>query len=172
MFASRCIGGLKIPCIVFYIIAVISIFAYGYFIRKSGRPDALERYITEDPSVQNLDGWAMTHLFLWTFLGFWYPGRYLQALGISLAWEGFEDTLGRTRITVGGSRLQLIGHVDDETCTHTDDSDEQFWYGRYTTDTAYNLMGYIIGSALAKRFWPEGACKCVACAASPQGKKA
>jgi hypothetical protein len=39
--------------------------------------------------------------------------------------------------------------------------------GRYTTDTAYNLMGYIIGAALAKRFWPEDACKCTACAASP-----
>jgi hypothetical protein len=42
MYASRCIGGLKIPSIVFYIIVVIVIviviFAYGYFIRKSGRP--------------------------------------------------------------------------------------------------------------------------------------
>jgi hypothetical protein len=55
----------------------------------------------------------MTHLFFWTFLGFWYPGRYLQALGISLAWEGFEDVLGRTHITVGGSRLKTIGHSDD-----------------------------------------------------------
>ena len=42
---------------------------------------------------------------------------------------------------------------------------ENFWYGRYTTDTAYNLMGYILGSALAKRFWPEDSCRCKGCAA-------
>ena len=163
MYASRCIGGVKIPCIVFYIIVVIVIFAYGYFIRKSGRPDVLERFVTEDPSVQNLDGWAATHFFFWTFLGFWYPGHYLQALGVSLAWEGFEDVLGRTHITVGGSRLQTIGHTDDETCAYTDDSEGNFWYGRYTTDSAYNLMGYIIGSALAERYWPEDACECSTC---------
>lgn len=172
MYASRRVGGFKIPCFVFYIVAIIAIFAYGYFIRKTGTPDVLERFVTEDPAVTNLDGWAATHFFFWTFLGFWFPGKYLQALGFSLAWEGFEDFLGRTHITVGGSRLQTIGHTDDETCTYTDDADGKFWYGRYTTDTAYNLMGYIIGSALAKRFWPEFACECSAAARPPQRKKA
>jgi hypothetical protein len=170
MWASRCIGGLKVPCVVFYIIVVIVIFAYGYYIRKSGRPDVLEHMITEDPSVQNLDGWAMTHIFLYLFLGFWYPDNHLQALGVSLLWEGFEDTLGRRRLTVGGSRLQLIGGTDGDTGAPTgaDDKDDGgFWYGRYTTDTAYNLMGYIVGSALSKRYWPKDSCTCKTCSAAP-----
>ena len=166
MFASRCIGGVKIHCTVFYIIVILVIFAYGYYIRKSGRPEVLERFLTNDPAVQNLDGWAATHFMFWTLLGFWFPGHYGQALGFSLAWEGFEDFLGRTHITVGGSRLQTIGHTDDETCSYTDDSEGNFWYGRYTTDTAYNLMGYIIGNVLSKRFWPEDACRCGSCSAT------
>ena len=162
MRAWRCIGGVRIPCVVFYIVAVIAIFAYGFFIRKSGRPDVLERLVTESPSWDNCDGWAMTHLFFWGFLGFWFPGNYLQALGVSLWWEKFEDGLGRAHITVGGSRLQTIGHTDD-TCVYTDDSEGKFWYGRYVTDTFFNLAGYIVGSALAKAYWPKDACRCRLC---------
>jgi hypothetical protein len=163
MFASRCVGGVRIPCFVFLIVVVIVIFAYGYFIRKTGAPDVLERFVTEDPAVQNCDGWAMTHLFFWGFLGFWFPGRYLQALGVGLLWEAVEDVLGRTHITVGGSRLQTIGHTDDDTCAYTDDSEGNWWYGRFVTDSFYNLTGYIVGSALAKHLWPEDACGCLLC---------
>lgn len=151
MFVSRTVGGVKIPCCVFYIIVVLVIFAYGALIRQTGTPDVLERMVIDDPSVSNFDGWAATHLLFWTFLGFWFPGHYLQALGFSLAWEGFEDFLGRTKITMGGSRLQLVGGTDEDGGLTGDD---QYWYGRYTTDTAYNLIGYILGSALAARFWP------------------
>jgi hypothetical protein len=163
MFASRCIGGVRIPCAVFYIVVILAIFAYGYYVRKSGKPDALERYITKDPAWVNCDGWAMTHFFFWAFLGFWFPGHYLQALGFSLGWEAVEDYLGRTHITVGGSRLQAIGHTDKETCIYTDDAKDKFWYGRYVTDTFYNLAGYIIGSALSDKFWPKDSCDCSTC---------
>ena len=156
MYVSRCIGGVHIPCVVFYIIIIIAILVYGYFIRKTGRPDVLERDVISDPAWDNCDGWAMTHLFFWGFLGFWFPGHYVQALGFSLGWEAFEDFLGRTKVSVGGSRLQLVGKTDDKTKLYVQGSDaEAFWYGRYVTDTFYNLTGYIIGSALAKRFWPE-----------------
>lgn len=161
MFASRCVGGVRIPCAVFYIVVIIAIFAYGFFVRKTGRPDILERPMTKDPAWTNADGWAMTHLFFWAFLGFWYPGRYVQALGISLLWEGFEDLLGRTNVTVGGSRLQLVGETDENTQRPKEEG--MTWYGRYTTDSFFNLAGYIVGSALAARFWPEDACACSAC---------
>jgi hypothetical protein len=156
MLASRQVGGRRVPCWVFYLVVVLAIFAYGAFVRKSGLPDVLERPVTEYPAVQNLDGWAATHLLFWTLLGFWFPGHYLQALVVSLGWEGIEDYLGRTNIKVGGRRLQLIGHTDAD-CKYTGQDADTFWYGRYTTDTAYNLMGYIVGSALAGRFWPAGA---------------
>jgi hypothetical protein len=163
MFASRCINGVRVYSVVFLIVVVLIIVAYGFFIRKTGHPDVLERNVTDNPSIQNLDGWAATHLLFWGFMGFWFPRHYFQALVASLAWEGFEDTLGRVKFTVGGKRLQLVGATDSETFESAAD-DEAFWYGRYTTDTAYNLIGYIIGSTLAGRFWPDDKCGCERCA--------
>lgn len=153
MFAYRRVGGARVPCFVFYLVVVFAIFAYGALLRRTGAPDVLERPVIDDPAVSNLDGWAATHFFFWAFLGFWFPGHHAQALGFSLAWEGFEDFLGRNRLALGGSRLQLVGDTDPATLAATGDS-ENYWYGRYTTDTAYNLMGYILGSALARRLWP------------------
>ena len=161
MYASRCVGGVRVSCAVFYIIAIVAIFVYGYFVRETGRPDVLGRNVTDDPAWDNCDGWAITHLLFWCFLGFWFPGRYAQALGFSLGWEAFEDFLGRTRIPVGGSRLQLVGETDEE--TQIPKKDKEFWYGRYATDTFYNLAGYIFGSALAGRLWPADACRCARC---------
>jgi len=166
MFANRCVGGIRIPCFVFYIVAIIAIFAYGYLLRKMSYPDVLEREVTSNPAWTNCDGWAMIHLFFWTFLGLWYPGRYGQVLIVSLVWEGFEDFLGRTKITVGGSRLQLVGETDDATKAPVEG--ENFWFGRYTTDSFFNLAGYIVGSALAKRFWPEDSCNCHLCVNAAQ----
>jgi hypothetical protein len=163
MLASRYLhtsdgGCFAIPAFVWYIIVVIVIFAYGYILRQANRPDVLERKVIDDPAVHNCDGWAMTHLVFWGFLGFLYPGHYVQALICSLAWEGFEDFLGRTKITLGGSRLQLVGDVDEETQEVTGD-DDMTWHGRYVTDTFYNLTGYIIGSWAGGKWWPDESCK-------------
>ena len=157
MFASRLVGGSRVYAVGFYVVVVLAIFAYGALLRRRGLPDVLERPLTTSPSVQNLDGWAATHFFFWLALGVWFPGHYLQALGFSLAWEGFEDFLGRHPIRLGGRRLQLVGDVPAHGGGKSDgggSDGEQYWYGRYTTDTAYNLMGYIVGTALASRFWP------------------
>ena len=168
MFATRCVGGLRVPGWVLCLVVVLFIFAYGAIIRRLGSPDVLERPFIDDPAVPNCDGWAMTHLIFWGFMGFWFPGRHLQALLISLAWEGFEDTLGRTNLKIGGKRLQLIGATDSDSkkpAGEGEDGDHLQWYGRFESDTFYNMTGYVIGSALAKRFWPEDACECSKCRA-------
>lgn len=152
MFASRSIQGTSVPCYAFLIVAIIVIFAYGYAIRHFGVQDVLERKVIDDPSVHNFDGWGATHLIFWAFLGFWFPGHYVQALAVSLGWEGFEDLMGRNQYTLGGHRLTVIGATDAE--GRYDVTTDKYWYGRYTTDTAYNLMGYIVGSALASKYWP------------------
>lgn len=165
MYAVRCVDGTRVSSVAFYVAIIIVIFAYGFYVRKTGAPDVLERRVTKDPAWDNCDGWAMTHLFFWAFLGFWFPDHHLQALGASLGWEAVEDFLGRTHITVGGSRLQTIGHTDDDTCQYTNDAEGKYWYGRYVTDTFFNLAGYIVGSALARVFWPADSCGCARCAA-------
>lgn len=151
MLGSRVVhstqGCWAIPAGAWYVVVVLVIVAYGYLIRQAGAADLFEEKVIDDPAVDNFDGWAALHLLFWGLLGFYYPGRYLQAMGLSLAWEGFEDLLGRGQLRLAGRRLQLVG----------DGSETGFWYGRYVTDSAFNLFGYILGSALAARLWPADA---------------
>lgn len=157
MWATRCVGGARVHSWVILMVAVLLIFLYGHVLRKLGRPDIFERPVIDDPAWVGFDGWGGLHLILWALLGFWFPGHELQALGASLLWEGFEDALGRHRLKVGGKRLQLVG------ATTAEEKEQMTWYGRFTTDSFFNLAGYIAGSALARRFWPAGACRCPRC---------
>lgn len=137
------------------LVVVLLIFVYGAVVRRFGLPDVLERSVIDDPAVHNFDGWAGTHLIFWAFMGFLYPGHYVSALGVSLAWEGFEDALGRTRLTVGGRRVQLVGATEAD---GPQPAGGEYWYGRYVTDSFFNLAGYILGSAAAARLWAPRAC--------------
>jgi hypothetical protein len=149
MLANREIGGVRVPCTVFYIIAVIAIFVYGWYKRKMKSRDFLETKI-----VGSLDGWSLTHLFFWFGIGFIYPDHYMQCLIISMLWEGFETVLGTTKIQLSGVRLQLIGATDENgypiDCT---DAEDAFWYGRIS-DIGVNLLGMAMGSKIGRWIWP------------------
>lgn len=153
---SRREGCRGLPGYVPLLMVVLFILIYGAIVRRFGWPDVLERKVIDDPSVHNFDGWAGAHFIFWAFMGFLIPDRYVSALGISLLWEGIEDNLGRHKIMVGGKRLQLVGATEEDGDIQEDD--EAFWYGRYVTDTFFNLAGYILGSAAAQRFWSETTC--------------
>lgn len=153
MLANRNIGGVKIPCVTFYIVAVILIFAYGAYHRKTKTRDVLETKIIDHPSCPGFDGWAVTHMLFWALLGFIYPGRYFQCLVVSMLWESFEHAMGTTKLALSGKRLQVVG-ATDEYGNPIEDKDA-FWYGRFVSDPFFNLMGYILGSELGMRAWPE-----------------
>ncbi len=154
MFANRRIRGVKIPCVAIYIIAVLAIVVYGIVIRKRKIKDVLEKKVIDHPSCVGFDGWAVTHLMFFMMLGVLYPGKYVQCLVVSLGWEGIEHLLGTNKIEMSGKRLQLIGDQDADG-NPIPPKDEQWWYGRFTTDPMFNMAGYIIGSALGTRFWPN-----------------
>jgi len=155
MFANRTIGGIKIPCIAIYIVVVIAIVAYGHYLRATNTKDILETKIIDHPSCPGFDGWALTHLFMFFILGVLYPGRHVQALVVSLGWEGIEHTLGTTNLEFSGKRLQLIGDQDEE--GRPIKRKNAYWYGRFVTDNSFNMTGYILGSAIASRWWPNPA---------------
>jgi hypothetical protein len=157
MFANRRIGGVKIPCVTWYIVAVLAIIIYGHYIRATGKKDILETKIIDHPSCTGFDGWGLTHFFFFLGLGFMYPGHYLQCLIVSLGWEGIEHCLGTFPIEIGGKRLQLIGEQDEEGKPIVRDENEPpaYWYGRFLSDSFLNVSGFIIGSEVANRWWPN-----------------
>lgn len=152
MFANRYIQGVKVPCVALYIVVVLFIIAYGYFIRRTGTRDVLEKKIIDRKGFEGCDGWGLTHLIFFAVLGVLYPGHYVQALAVSFGWEAVEDFLGTHKIEVSGKRLQLIGDTDaDGKPTGNTDG---YWYGRLS-DVALNMSGYVLGSAFAESYWPN-----------------
>ncbi|MDE2097639.1 MAG: hypothetical protein KGL39_10360 [Patescibacteria group bacterium] len=157
MFANRTIRGVKIPCVALYIVVVMFIIAYGYYLRRTGTRDILETKIIDHPSCSNFDGWATTHFIFFLILGVLYPGHPIQCIAVSLGWEGIEHLLGTTNIELSGSRLQLIGDQDEDGRPIAPKKGDapKYWYGRFVTDNSFNLTGYMIGWAIADRWWPN-----------------
>lgn len=154
MFANRSIGGYTVPCAALYIVAVILIILYGYFLRKTKTRDILAKRIFHHPICQEIDGWSVTHLVFFGLLGLLYPGHYLQFLAVGVAWEVIETGLGQNNIEVSGKRLQLIGEQDEE--GNSTGKKDAYWYGK-ESDVIMDVLGYMLGSFLAERYWPNGA---------------
>ncbi len=153
MFANRDIGGFKIPCVAFLIVCIVLIFVYGAYRRGTGTTDFLEKKIVDSPGCPGFDGWAVAHILFFGILGFIYPGHYVQALLIGIGWEIFENTLGTHKITMSGVRLQLMGATDKDGRPVEQDEGNSWWYGR-ESDVCYDMIGYIIGSAVGAKLWP------------------
>jgi hypothetical protein len=139
MFANRVVRGVKVPCVVLYLVCVLAIVAYGYALRRAEGRDPLARRLYHHPICQDIDGWSVCHLLF--FL-------------VGAGWEVVETALGQNRLELSGRRLQLVGDQDAEGRVTGDDA--AFWYGK-ESDIVVDALGYALGSALASRFWPNGA---------------
>jgi hypothetical protein len=137
-----------------YVVAVLAIILYGYYLRATETKDILETKIIDHPSCPGFDGWASLHFILFGLIGFLYPNHHVQALAVSLGWEGIEHLLGTTNIEMSGKRLQLIGDQDEEGRPIKGKKDS-YWYGRFVTDNSFNVSAYILGSAAANKWWPN-----------------
>lgn len=95
--------------------------------------------------VLDLDGWSLTHFMFFFSLGYYYSGAMYTAMGLGLAWEGFEHFLGQ-------SRPGFLGGFGD--CASTDPalSEGPWWFGR-ATDIGMNLAGFMLGVYMSKSYF-------------------
>lgn len=172
MFANRVIRGITAPCVVFYIVCVLIIVAYGYFIRRTKTQDHLARRIFHHPICQEIDGWSISHLLFFGLLGVLFPGHHLQFLLIGVGWEVVETALGQNKLELSGKRIQLVGDQDEE--GNSTGKDDAYWYGK-ESDIVVDVLGYAIGSAWASKYWPNDtaeAKKCPEARAAPPRPRA
>lgn len=147
MFANRVIGGVKIPCVAVCIVAVLLIIAYWALIASSHTKDFLGATVIDRPSCPGIDGWWILHALFFFVIGLLYPGHYLQALIVSYVWEGVEQLAGETLET-----FNVMEKFDSVRV-----KSKRYWYGRFVHDPLANMIGYIIGSAISERYWPNRA---------------
>jgi hypothetical protein len=152
MFVSRTIGGVVIPCIVIYIVVIIIIIIYGIILRKRKTPDLLATPIYNHPICQEIDGWSISHLFLFMILGLLFPGCYFQFFTAGILWEIIETVLGQNETKISGKRIQLIGDQDENGVST--DKKNAYWYGK-ESDILMDMIGYTIGSCVAEKYWPN-----------------
>jgi hypothetical protein len=81
------------------------------------------------------DGWSLTHLLFYGFLGMAFPDHFIISMVMSVAWEVFEHLLGR---------VTWFTYLIERANT---DSRHPFWYGK-PSDILVNAIGFLGGAQL------------------------
>ena len=121
-------------------LAVLSICVYGYLRCRVGFRDPLSTKL----HVWDLDGWSLSHLILFTFIGYAFPGTLtgLIAFACGTAWEGIEHVLGK-------SRPSWLGGWGDCEAAEFAKENANWWFGRYS-DIIVNGGGILLGNYMRR----------------------
>lgn len=124
-----------------FFICILLIMAYGILLCMSGKSwDPLET----KPILWDLDGWSMTHFVFFLFLGYLFPGNFLFILILGSSWELIEYWIGK-------NNKSLMSGFD---CNLNKLKQDEWWYGKIS-DLFVNLLGYMIGSYIARNLSPK-----------------
>jgi hypothetical protein len=117
------------------IVCIIIIFIYGKLRCKYQFKDPLQYKIP----IWDLDGWSVSHLIFYGFIGYLYPDYLITVMICGILWEIFEFCYGYYK----PNYLKIF-----DNCITTDQK-EKWWYGKFS-DLIVNLLGFIVGSYLGK----------------------
>ena len=124
----------------YFVVCAVLIFMYGNY--RCDNPDFKDPLQTK-LGIGDLDGWSLSHLLFFMFIGYHFKGKYLiAAFLLGVLWELFEHYYGEERPGwLGG-----YGDCDMQ----TDRLDGSWWYGKWS-DIVINLIGLVLGSHLLKK---------------------
>lgn len=120
--------------------AVVAIGAYGRFRCNHKFVDPLS---TKLP-LWDLDGWSLTHLTLFTLIGYGFPGTFhaLAAFALGIGWELTEQYMGK-------ARPAWLGGWGDCDAAEFEAHNANWWFGRYS-DIVVNTAGLVFGNMIHK----------------------
>lgn len=95
------------------------------------------------------DWWSVSHLLLWSFIGFIKPGNSMVAFLFGVGFEIFEDSMASDKNTqsVNCPNKNALGGL---MCNGKPDG---YWYGK-VDDVFSNMVGYMIGETVRTKFYP------------------
>lgn len=91
--------------------------------------------------------WSISHVILYAYFGFLFPGYFFEFLFLGIVWEVFETTYCREFV------WNVIGcsNSDNWLCNSLNrNRDCRYWYGKID-DIAMNTIGFVIGAIIAKQ---------------------
>ena len=90
----------------------------------------------------DLDGWSITHLLFFMFLGYRFPNYFFEAFLAGAFWELLEEYLGENRPSWMGGFGDCSLSTDQLKKSH-----KNWWFGR-ASDLIVNMIGFVIGQYL------------------------
>lgn len=130
-----------IELIITFAFSIVLIFGIGYSRCNYGMNDIL----TTKLHICDLNGWSLMHFGLFTYIGYRFPSRIIEAMVAGILWELWEHWCGETRPRWMGKFGDCILTTD-----HEDIPQEKWWYGRYS-DLIMNLSGFMVGQSIKTR---------------------
>jgi len=98
----------------------------------------------------NIDMWALTHILLYVYFGYCFPDYFIEFLIIGSAWELLESFFCLYRIPL--EKIIGCNDLNNPRCrTNVGYKNCDYWYGRID-DVVMNMIGFIIGAFLAKKY--------------------
>jgi hypothetical protein len=120
------------------IVTVFAIFLYERYLCFLNIRDAMTRPLLPEPFSNISDGWAISHILLYTLLAFLFPSCLLPLFIVGVVWEILEEIYGWV------VRNTSFKHVS----CHTERSHmSSWWFGRWH-DIVSNSIGLGIGYGL------------------------
>lgn len=92
----------------------------------------------ETPIISIIDGWSLTHLFFFMFIGYTFPYLFVLALIYGIIWEIFEAYSGKYKPNF----IHGFGNCRRKSEIISDS--DKWWYGKWS-DIFMNSLGYLIG---------------------------
>ena len=89
------------------------------------------------------DGWSITHVVWFMFLGIKFPNKLILVTILGIIWELFENYYGKERPG------WLGGYGDCDGLVSKNKEDGNWWYGKWS-DIACNVSGFLIGKYISK----------------------
>jgi hypothetical protein len=123
----------------YLLLPALFIVSYGkYRCTHKNFKDPLEKEL-----VHGIDGWAVSHVFCFMTLGYFYPQSFIPSMTVGILWELFEHYYGE-------NRPGWLGGYGDCNDLATDKKSGNWWYGKWS-DILCNMSGFLVGRGMSKR---------------------
>ena len=143
MFSLRKVYGTSVYSSVVMILIIFIILFYQFALAQGLISDFMCVDFYHHEIMQKIDGWSISHLLFFMFLGYLFPGEHLQYFMLGTIWEVLECALSGSPLDQWSQDMGLsVG------------ADKHFWYGK-ESDIIMNMLGYTIGSSISSRYWPN-----------------
>lgn len=95
------------------------------------------------------DIWSLSHVLLYIYFGYMFPGFFVEFLIFGSIWELLESIYRKdiVRKILGCNEKNYNSNLVCRVMMHTQDC--RYWYGK-VDDIAVNMIGFVIGAYIAK----------------------